>query len=474
MAAENEIPVAIDALADLSGQLNEAAKETIRRAWRHFQAHGSWPSFPQLETGVVRALPPRTNLVTALHQTPRWAGWLGSPGHPSAITVMLLAIAAVVGRESASVLRNFWRTFELARTKYLNAPEDQKPLLTSDEVMGRLGMSQLEASQVFALLRSEAVLGGGSTSGEGEQQRWAFEIAGRIHDFRDAGSLAAYLEMRRQEEIAIPGSLASSQTSQLEVASGPREEEPKSRRSRVASTGGKAAAKVDPKRERPRTPRRAVPSELAGEVMFKADRTCCVCRKRRRSVQIHHLDENPANNSIDNLVALCLLCHDDTQITGGFGRKLNRELIVRYRNQWYEIVTNLHAGLAKKPRGRAKSADRTGTRVNKEALHYLETLKAAVDRITLELNSAYQAGRQTGLSITDYLTEFDRSKMLLSDVIAQLCEDCYIEALRLTAALNNEPRINRAIHDRHKKFMAASLAVRNAIVREARARRGLA
>lgn len=473
MSTEGDIRAALAAVANLRAQLNEAATETIRRAWRHFQAHGSWPTFPQMETAIVRALPPRTNLVTSLHQTPKWAGWLGSPGHPSTITVMLLAVAAVVGAESAPVLRNFWRTFELARTKYLDSPDDKRAILSSDDLMVGLGMSQLEASQVFALLQSEALLGGGSTSGDGEQPKWAFQVADHIHDFRDAPSLAAYLEDRIADEI--PG--ANRQT----IGVGPRVRDPGTPPAKpatpkrpLAPRTGRRSKPTPKQRKSPARPARPpVPEDKATEVLYGADRTCCVCRKRRRSIQIHHLDGDRTNNAFDNLVALCVQCHDDTQVKGGFGRKLNRELIVRYRNEWYEIVKERRAGVAKQQPSGTKRAGRTQDRLDKEVIKYLDTLQASVDRITLVLNNAYQAGQKTDLPVSGFLTEFNRSEILLSAEFAKTCEDCYLDALRLTAALNNEPRNARAIHDWHERFMTTSRALRTAIIREARSRRGL-
>ena len=81
-----------------------------------------------------------------------------------------------------------------------------------------------------------------------------------------------------------------------------------------------------------------IPPEIAAKQLFASDHTCCVCRDRGRAVQIHHIDENPANNAKENLSVLCLLCHDDTQIKGGFGRKLDANLVTQYRDDWRERV----------------------------------------------------------------------------------------------------------------------------------------
>ncbi len=81
-----------------------------------------------------------------------------------------------------------------------------------------------------------------------------------------------------------------------------------------------------------------IPDDIAAEILFLSDRTCCICSTRGKAVQIHHIDENPSNNSIDNLAVLCLECHNETMINGGFGRKLNANQIIKYRKEWIERV----------------------------------------------------------------------------------------------------------------------------------------
>lgn len=77
-----------------------------------------------------------------------------------------------------------------------------------------------------------------------------------------------------------------------------------------------------------------IPVDLAAEVMFASDSTCCVCRERGKALQLHHVDEDPSNNISQNLALLCLECHNDTQLRGGFGRSLNAALVIRYRDEW--------------------------------------------------------------------------------------------------------------------------------------------
>ena len=45
--------------------------------------------------------------------------------------------------------------------------------------------------------------------------------------------------------------------------------------------------------------------------------TCMNCQNegdRMKPLQVHHIDENPNNNSIENLAVLCMSCHAKTQL----------------------------------------------------------------------------------------------------------------------------------------------------------------
>lgn len=83
----------------------------------------------------------------------------------------------------------------------------------------------------------------------------------------------------------------------------------------------------------------SLPPETAARVLFEANRTCCVCRIQSKPIQIHHIDENPANHSIANLAVLCFDCHRETQITGGFDRKLDADQVLLYRDDWVRLVS---------------------------------------------------------------------------------------------------------------------------------------
>lgn len=81
-----------------------------------------------------------------------------------------------------------------------------------------------------------------------------------------------------------------------------------------------------------------IPPEVSAAVRHASDNTCCKCRNPGQPVQIHHIDEDPANNTPVNLAVLCLTCHDQTQTHGGFGRRLDAPLVIKYRDEWLEMV----------------------------------------------------------------------------------------------------------------------------------------
>ena len=82
-----------------------------------------------------------------------------------------------------------------------------------------------------------------------------------------------------------------------------------------------------------------IPDDISALVLFESDHTCCKCNSAGRPVQIHHIDEDPSNNEQGNLAVLCLLCHNQTMVKGGFGRRLDATLVVKYREEWIKRVS---------------------------------------------------------------------------------------------------------------------------------------
>ena len=82
----------------------------------------------------------------------------------------------------------------------------------------------------------------------------------------------------------------------------------------------------------------SIPDELRTKVLFASDRICCVCRERGKPVQIHHIDGDPSNNTVENLAVLCLNCHSETQVRGGFRCQLIPSVVTEYRDEWLKDV----------------------------------------------------------------------------------------------------------------------------------------
>lgn len=93
----------------------------------------------------------------------------------------------------------------------------------------------------------------------------------------------------------------------------------------------------------PKKIREPIPDDIAARVLFLSDRICCVCRVRGKPVQIHHIDEDPSNNNLKNLAVLCFDCHRETQIRGGFDRKLDSDQVILYRDDWLRLVAQQRA-----------------------------------------------------------------------------------------------------------------------------------
>src|SRR5262245_26815196 len=87
-----------------------------------------------------------------------------------------------------------------------------------------------------------------------------------------------------------------------------------------------------------------IPPEIAATVMYESHGTCCVCNVPGLYVQVHHIDEDNTNSlDPDNLAVLCLEHHNDTQIRGGFARKLDAAQVRVYRANWIERVRQRRA-----------------------------------------------------------------------------------------------------------------------------------
>jgi len=57
-----------------------------------------------------------------------------------------------------------------------------------------------------------------------------------------------------------------------------------------------------------------ISEEMRSKMLLWCERHCCFCgRKCTTNIEIHHIDQNPNNNSFDNLVPLCFDCHGEIE-----------------------------------------------------------------------------------------------------------------------------------------------------------------
>lgn len=85
--------------------------------------------------------------------------------------------------------------------------------------------------------------------------------------------------------------------------------------------------------------RKPIPETLVGDLLYNSHHMCSICNAMDgRAAQIHHIDGNPSNYNDDNLLVLCLLCHDRVEKEGKLGRKFRKNELLRYRKDWEQKV----------------------------------------------------------------------------------------------------------------------------------------
>lgn len=94
--------------------------------------------------------------------------------------------------------------------------------------------------------------------------------------------------------------------------------------------------------------RSRVPPGVAATVLFQNQHRCCIGGPDPTAacgpVQIHHIDENPANNDPQNLAVLCLRHHSEVTGNQGFGRNYSRAEIRLYKRSWEALCKARNGG----------------------------------------------------------------------------------------------------------------------------------
>lgn len=77
-----------------------------------------------------------------------------------------------------------------------------------------------------------------------------------------------------------------------------------------------------------------IPEALRLDIIAKCNNRCCICQTP--FIVIHHTDEDPSNNDLDNLAPLCPNCHSQAHSSGQTTMNLNPARIRTLRDRWYE------------------------------------------------------------------------------------------------------------------------------------------
>lgn len=81
-----------------------------------------------------------------------------------------------------------------------------------------------------------------------------------------------------------------------------------------------------------------IPDGIRAELKYRCQLMCCVCEGKKKGDHIHHLDGDPSNNDIDNLVLLCYDHHNEASVTNSLSTTLSRADIVKFKVEWESTV----------------------------------------------------------------------------------------------------------------------------------------
>lgn len=99
-----------------------------------------------------------------------------------------------------------------------------------------------------------------------------------------------------------------------------------------------------------------IPKPIERELLFRNQSVCCICQKS--GIQIHHIDSDPANNSLANLCVLCVDHHAQASSVGTMTKGLDAPLLRKYKSEWEGIVLRRRQQGEKKSRLVIRSSDK--------------------------------------------------------------------------------------------------------------------
>jgi len=75
-------------------------------------------------------------------------------------------------------------------------------------------------------------------------------------------------------------------------------------------------------------------------ILYKSAKTCAVCKCKDNPLIIHHIDGNPSNNDEENLILLCVNCHDEAHTKHEHALNLNKQRLSYFKKEWENQVKN--------------------------------------------------------------------------------------------------------------------------------------
>jgi hypothetical protein len=93
------------------------------------------------------------------------------------------------------------------------------------------------------------------------------------------------------------------------------------------------------------TKRKRIPKQTQTQLLTLCRRRCCLCFGLDRDLtqkrgQIAHLDQNPANDRLDNLAYLCIPHHDQYDSRTRQSKGLTIDEVKTYRAQLYDALAS--------------------------------------------------------------------------------------------------------------------------------------
>lgn len=88
--------------------------------------------------------------------------------------------------------------------------------------------------------------------------------------------------------------------------------------------------------------RKKIPPQLKEILLNKNAGVCCVCKSRGLGINFHHIDENPSNNTLDNIAVLCVKDHDIHHRPSAYSlnhRELKAEEIKSFKFEWESFIS---------------------------------------------------------------------------------------------------------------------------------------